>query len=224
VTPFASALVWIFLVNSGTIAIKDTGMPYPVYVFSGTLIWSIILESINSPTLNTNAARGIITKINFPKEALILSGIYKVVFNSSIKILILGLFVVVFGVGFHWSQLFFPFVLLAAILVSTAFGLFITPIGLLYTDVSRLVTMGLSMIMYVTPVMYSMPDSGLVRTVMTINPLTPLVTTLRAVTVGDTPEFLSYFLILTGGSFILLLFSLVVYRISIPVIVERLSS
>lgn len=224
VTPIASAAVWIFLDGSGTLNIPDTGLPYPVYVFSGTLIWSIILESINSPTTSTNGSRNILSKINFPKEALILSGTYKLLFNSAVKIILLFVFIFVFGVGFHWSLLWFPLVLLAAVMVGTAIGLFLTPIGLLYTDVSRLVTMAFSLIMYLTPVVYAIPKSGLMKTVMSYNPFTPLVTTIRAVVVGQEPEFLNYFLGLTAFGFVLLIVSLVIYRISIPVIIERLSA
>jgi len=223
-TPLASAAIWIFLNSSGTLAIADTGMPYPVYVFSGTLIWSMLLEAINSPTVSTNASRGILSKINFPKEALILSGIYKLLFNSSVKVVLLVVFIFVFGVGFHWSLLLFPLVLCCAILVGTAFGLMLTPIGLLYTDVSRLITMALSLVMYLTPVMYGIPDSGIMKAIMIYNPFTPLVTTLRDVTVGQDIQFLSYFIGLTGAGIVLFLISLVIYRISIPVIIERLSA
>ena len=224
ITPLATAGVWIFLNASGTIALTDTGIPYPVYAFSGTLIWSIIIEAINSPTAATNAARGIISKINFPKEALILSGIYKLCFNSMVKIILLLLFVFAFGVGFHWSLLLFPLTLLVAIIVGTAIGLLITPIGLLYSDVSRLLTMSLSLIMYATPVVYVIPKSGILKTIMELNPLTALVSTIRATLTGQEYEFLSYFMVLGSISFVLFFVGLVIYRVSIPVIVERLSA
>ena len=224
ITPLATAGVWIFLNASGTIALTDTGIPYPVYAFSGTLIWSIIIEAINSPTAATNAARGIISKINFPKEALILSGIYKLCFNSMVKIILLLLFVFAFGVGFHWSLLLFPLTLLVAIIVGTAIGLLITPIGLLYSDVSRLLTMSLSLIMYATPVVYVIPKTGILKTIMEINPLTALVSTIRATLTGQEYEFVFYFIVLGSISFVLFFVGLVIYRVSIPVIVERLSA
>lgn len=224
ITPLASAAIWVFLNSSGTLVIADTGMPYPVYAFSGTLIWSILIEAINSPTQSTNANRNILSKINFPKEALVLSGIYKLFFNSSVKIVLLLVFIFAFGVGFNWSLLWFPVVLLAAVMIGTAIGLFLTPIGLLYTDVSRLITMALSLVMYLTPVVYGIPKTGIMKTIMTYNPFTPLVTTTRAVLVGQDPMFLTYFFILTGLSVFLLLLSLVIYRVSIPVIIERLSA
>src|SRR5210317_660039 len=137
-TPITTAFVWIFLNSSGTIRLTDTGIPYPVYAFTGTLLWSIMTESINSPINATNSARSILSKINFPKEALIVSGIYKLLFNSSIKILLLLVFLPVFGVGFHSSILFFPFAILGAVLFGTTLGLFLTPMGMLYKDISRM--------------------------------------------------------------------------------------
>ena len=224
ITPLASAAIWVFLNSSGTITITDTGIPYPVYAFSGTLIWSILLESINAPMASTNAARGIISKINFPKEALVLSGIYKLLFNSSFKVLLLVVFIFAFGVGFHWSLLLLPLVLVMAVVFGTSLGLLITPIGLLYSDVSRLISMGLSLLMYVTPVVYGIPKTGIMKTIMTYNPFTPFILTIRDVAVGCSPEFLNYFIGLTGLGLVLFFIGLVIYRVSIPVIVERLSA
>ena len=224
ITPLASAAIWVFLNSSGTITITDTGIPYPVYAFSGTLIWSILLESINAPMASTNAARGIISKINFPKEALVLSGIYKLLFNSSFKVLLLVVFIFAFGVGFHWSLLLLPLVLVMAVVFGTSLGLLITPIGLLYSDVSRLISMGLSLLMYITPVVYGIPKTGVMKTIMTYNPFTPFILTIRDVAVGSSPEFLNYFIGLTGLGIVLFFIGLVIYRVSIPVIVERLSA
>jgi hypothetical protein len=145
---------------------------------------------------STNAARGIISKINFPKEALVLSGIYKLLFNSSFKVLLLVVFIFAFGVGFHWSLLLLPLVLVMAVVFGTSLGLLITPIGLLYSDVSRLISMGLSLFMYVTPVVYGIPKTGIMKTIMTYNPFTPFILTIRDVAVGSSPEFLKYFIIL----------------------------
>ena len=111
------------------------------------------------------------------------------------KIVLLFAFVFIFGVGFHWSLLLFPIATLGLVLVGTAIGLFLTPLGLLYNDISRLVTMGLSLLMYLTPVVYSIPQTGIMRTVMVNNPFTPLLTTLRALLVGQQPPFLDFFLI-----------------------------
>ncbi|HEX9600243.1 MAG TPA: ABC transporter permease [Mariniflexile sp.] len=224
IMPLTTAVVWIFLNKTGTVRLSDTGVPYPVYAFSGTLLWAIITESINAPMGSTNGARSILSKINFPKEALIVSGIYKLLFNSSIKIVLLLVFVFVFGIGFHWSLLLFPFAILGAVLFGTTVGLFITPLGMLYKDIGRLISFGLGFLMYVTPVVYAIPKAGLMKTVMEWNPLTPIILTARDLVVGFSPAYLGYFLVIMMCCIPLLFLGLVFYRISIPILVERLSA
>ncbi|MCR9182748.1 MAG: ABC transporter permease [Flavobacteriaceae bacterium] len=223
ITPLATAMVWIVLNGTGTVRLSDTGIPYPLYVFCGTLLWSIITEAINSPMASTNSARGILSKINFPKEALIISGIYKLLFNTSIKVILLLIFVFVFGVGIHWSLLLFPFAIIGGLLIGTTIGLFITPLGMLYKDIGKIISFGMQFLMYVTPVVYAIPKEGLMKTIMEWNPLTPIILTGRDLAVGTTPEYLTYFLIVMACCIPLFFVALILYRVSIPVLVERLS-
>ena len=224
ITPFTTAIVWIFLSSTGTIRLTDTGVPYAVFAFSGTLLWSIIKESINTPMSSTSSARGILTKINFPKEALIVSGVYKLLFNTFIKILLLIVLIFVFGVGFHWSLLLFPLAVFVAVFIGVTIGLFITPLGMLYSDISRALGFGLSFLMYITPVVYAIPKSGIMKTLMELNPFTPIILTSRDLVVGMDPQYLSYYFIVLGCSIPLFFLGIVFYRISIPIIVERLSA
>ncbi len=221
ITPLATAAVWIFLNMSGTIRVTDTGIPYPVYAFTGTLLWSIMREAVNSPATSTSSAKGILSKINFPKEALIISGIYKLLFNSSIKIILLVALVFLFGIGFHWSLLLLPFVILGALLFGTTIGLFLTPISMLFKDVGKIVGMGFSFLMYITPVVYPVPGDGLMRTVMEINPFTPIILTSRDLITGASPEYLTYYFVVLAATVPLFFLALLSYRISIPIIVER---
>jgi len=221
ITPLITAFVWVFLQGSGTIKLTETGVAYPLFAFTGTLIWSITKDALNAPITNTKAAKGIMSKINFPKEALVLSGIYKLLFNSLVKIVLLVLFVIFYGVGFHMSQLFFPFAILAAILFGTTIGLFLTPFGMLYNDVGKIINVGLNFIMYITPVVYLIPKEGVLKTIMEFNPLTPLILTSRDMVLGNSPQYLTYFFVIIGLSILLFFIALVFYRISIPIIVER---
>jgi lipopolysaccharide transport system permease protein len=224
ITPLVTSLVWIVLNNSGTVQILDTGVPYPIYVFSGTLIWSIVSESINSPINNTNAAKGMMSKINFSKEAIILSGIYKIIFNSLVKCILIIVFVFIYGLGFHWSLFFFPLAIFFIILFGVTVGLIMTPIGLLYNDIGKFISMGLSFVMYLTPVVYVIPKEGFFKIVMEINPLTPLLLTARDLVIGNNPDFLGYFIVLILITIPVFFIALVFYRISIPILIERSSA
>ena len=145
-------------------------------------------------------------------------------FNSAVKIILLVIFVFLFGIGFHWSLLFLPFVIIGAILVGTTIGLFITPISMLYNDIAKIISIGLTFLMYITPVVYAMPREGIMRTLMEINPFTPIILTSRDILTGSSPEYFTYYLAVLAACIPLFLLGLVAYRISIPIIVERMSA
>ncbi len=222
--PISTAFIWIFLNGSGTVQISDTGVPYPVYAFTGTLLWSIISESINLPATSTQGASSILTKVNFPKEALVVSGIYKLLFNSSFKILLLIIFLFVYKINFTWILLLFPLVMLSSILFGTTIGLFLAPLGMLYTDIKKLVTFSLQFLMYATPVVYGVPKEGVLKTIMELNPITYIITVARDVLVAGEFEYLQYFLISMAVVLPLFFIGMIFYRVSIPIIVERLQA
>jgi len=75
-TPLLGSAVWLFLSTSRLVQVADTGLPYPVFVFTGLLLWSILIDSFNAPLGQVNGNRALLAKINFLREALILTGIY----------------------------------------------------------------------------------------------------------------------------------------------------
>ncbi len=82
----ANTAVWLFLNASGIVRMGETVLPYPVYVFTGTMLWAIFMEAASAPLQQTTAAKPMLAKINFPREALIVSGNYQTLFNAGIKI------------------------------------------------------------------------------------------------------------------------------------------
>lgn len=222
INPITTALVWIFLNNSGTVKITDTGMPYPVFAFTGTLLWSLIIEAINTPAQSTRGGMGIMSKINFPKEALIVSGLLKMIFNTLAKIALLLVFLLMYDIPLTGYLVLVPLVMLCSIFFGTVIGLFITPFSLLYNDISRFISLGLRFLMYATPVVYAIPsEEGFLRTVMLFNPFTPLMQTMRELITGEAFTMLPYFISVLGVSLLLSLAGLFFYRISIPIIIER---
>src|SRR5690606_15083359 len=91
--PLANTLTWLFLRGSGVVSMGETGMPYIVYVFSGTMLWAVFMEGVQMPLQKVMGSRSMMAKVNFPREALILSSIYQSFFSSGIKfvLIVLGL-------------------------------------------------------------------------------------------------------------------------------------
>ena len=222
--PLANTLVWLYLNRSGIVVLQKTDLPYPVYVFSGTMLWAIFMDAINAPLGETNAARAMLAKLNFPREALLLAGIYKTLFNSAIKIGLMLCILPFFAINPGWGLLFFPLGVAALILAGTALGLFITPVGLLYTDIGKALPLVLQFAMYAAPVVFTMPPGGGMATFFALNPLTPLILTARDWLTGGTPAFLGYFIAVNAASLVLLLISWVGYRLAMPILIERMSA
>lgn len=224
IMPLATTVTWIFLNMSGIISVKSTDIPYPLYVFSGTLIWSIFMDSLLAPLNQTNAAKSMLSKINFPREAIILSAFYQLLFNSGIKMLMLVIAVIIMGFSAGWMLLLFPFALLILILTGISIGLFLTPIGMLYNDIGRAISLGMQFVMYVSPVVFPIPISGWVRIPFMYNPITPLIMIARQCLTGYSGNFLPGFVIVSFSMLIVLFFSWMVYRITMPLIIERMSA
>jgi len=224
ILPLANTVIWLYLNGAGIVVLQETDIPYPVYVFAGTMLWAIFMDSIIAPMGQTGSARGMLVKLKFPREALLLAGVYKTLFNASIKIGLLLCTLPFFDVRPGWGLALFPLGVLSLILVGTAIGLFITPVGMLYTDVGRALPLVMQFAMYATPVVFAMPASGLAAKVFAANPLTPLILTARNWLTGGTPEFLGYFLAVNAVAVLLLAVSWIGYRLSLPILIERMSA
>lgn len=222
--PLVNSLTWIFLQFTGVIQLADTGIPYPVYVFSGTLLWQIFTESISSPIQQVNASKSVLSKLNFPREAILLSGIYKVLFNAVIKMVILIPIIFLFGIVPDWKIMFFPLAMLSMVLVGFSIGLLLTPIGTLYTDIGRLIPMGTQFLMFISPVVYLAPATGIGALIFKWNFTTPLLMTARDFLTAGSLEWLNYFLVVNAVALVVLFFAWVIFRVTMPVLIERMSA
>ncbi|MDT8379832.1 MAG: ABC transporter permease [Desulfotignum sp.] len=224
ILPLAHTLTWIFLSGSGIVTISETSLPYPVYVFTGTMLWAIFMDAVNAPLQQTIAAKPMLAKINFPREALVISGIYQTLFNGGIKITLLLGALIYMGIYPGWSLFLFPFGVLSLILAGTAMGLLLTPVGVLYTDIGKTLPLLMQFLMYLTPVVFPMPKSGWAAVVFSINPMTPLILATRDWLTSLPPANISAFAIINGLLLLLLLAVWIVYRAAMPILIERMSA
>ena len=224
ILPLANTLAWIFLNSTGIVAVADTELSYPLYVFTGTMLWAIFMDALNAPLQQAIAAKAMLAKLNFPREALVVSGIYQTLFNAAIKIVLLLGALIILGVNPGWGLLLFPFSIFSLVLVGTAVGLLITPVGMLYTDVGRALPLLMQFLMYVTPVVFPMPKAGWAAILFALNPLTPIILTSRDWLTGFSPEYLLFFLLVNVVTVFVLLVVWVVYRLAMPILIERMSA
>ena len=224
ILPLAHTITWVFLSDAGIVTISESALPYPIYAFTGTMLWSIFMDAVNAPLQHTTAAKQMLAKINFKREALVVSGIYQTVFNAAIKIVLLLIALMLLGIHPEWTLIWFPLGIISLILAGTVLGLLITPIGMLYTDIGKSLPLLMQFLMYLTPVVFTMPNSGWAATIFKLNPITPLILATRGWLTGFSPDDLGYFFIVNTLTIGLLLVVWVIYRAAIPILIERLSA
>lgn len=207
------------VINVGTMT-----LPYPAYVMFSMTLWQTFVEALTGPIQALTNAKRLISRIHLPGEALILAQLSVVAFNFAVKlILIVGLFLW-FHIPVTWSAVWAPVALALLVMLGTFFGLLLAPLNMLYQDISR----GLSLItgfwIFLTPVVYAVPNGGTFGTVVKLNPVTPLlVTTREFATTGVVSDPQSFWLV-SIMTVVGLLLAWVIYRVALPFVIERMSA
>lgn len=224
VPPVAAALIFIFLNKSGVFTPGETSVPYPVFVTVGTVLWQTFVESVNAPMKTVTAAKSTMAKINFPHEALALSAIGQVLFGLIIKAVIIVAVFVAFRVPVTWGAALSVPATMVLILFGTAVGALFTPLAVLFNDFAFGLTSVLSLWFFITPVVYQAPQSSKLALAATLNPAAPpLIAARDLLTLGNITN-LEPFLIVAGLTLLALLFIWVLFRLSIPLLIERMSA
>ncbi len=222
--PLANALIWVFLYQQRVIGFGDViEVAYPLYVLTGMIIWQSFVETIQMPLNVIRQNRSMITKLNFPRESLLLVGWGELLMNLAIRMVILLPLLVIFQAKIGWSALAFPVAVFFLIALGTAIGLFLMPLGVLYQDVERVLLIGLPLWMVVTPIIYLIPTTS-PRWFHWLNPAAGLVVFGRDSLIQNSLahwEIAGLYAIL---SIPLFLIGLLVYRISLPILIERMPS
>src|SRR5690606_10287804 len=123
----------------------------------------------------------------------------------------------------EWTTLVFPLGIVSLVLAGTSIGLLLTPIGVLYTDIGRGLSIVMQFAMYVTPVVFPMPKEGWISVVISYNPVTPLIMTTRDWLTGNPTDFGYGFIWVNLAVLTILFVGLIVYRSAMPFLIERMS-
>jgi len=220
--PLVASLTFIFLQSQGIVKIEDTGIPYPAFAMIGALLWQVFLDALVSPSQSLIAAKPMLAKINFPREALLMGGLYMVGFNFLIRLVLVAAVLLWWQIPPSATLLFFPVAMAALLATGFAVGLAIAPLAGLYGDVTRAVPIIGQFWMLLTPVVYPARTEGLAGWLATWNPVSPLIVTAQECLTGQDLTLLLPFALVTLGALVAIFAGLIGFRIAMPHLIARM--
>jgi lipopolysaccharide transport system permease protein len=167
---------------------------YSLVLFSGLVTFSIFIESVNrAPSLILENV-SYVKKVIFPLEILAVVAVLVAVTNAGFGIMVLLAAILWIMGTLSWTILLVPLVLLPYCIFILGLTWILSSLGVFLRDVRQLIVVATSLLMFLTPVLYSVnsvPERY--RWIIELNPLTPTLAQMRAVIFGvQWPDISSY--------------------------------
>lgn len=189
--PFLTSIIYTF-VFGGIAGMSTDGVPQILFYLSSNAIWNFFSSSVtkNASTFTANA--NVFGKVYFPRLTTPISNVLSSVIQFGVQMILVLVFLVYYVIKGvvcpNWGAwLLIPIVLLHMGLLSLGVGIIISSLTTKYRDLAILVTFGVQLWMYGTPIVYplsQLPD-GLLKTIIMINPTTAPVEMFRYAVLGQ---------------------------------------
>lgn len=190
INPLLTTLM--FTLVFGNIAnISTDGMPQIVFYMLGTTVWTYFSSCLTktSSTFTGNAA--IFGKVYFPRLVTPISTVISGLINFGVQFLMFLGFMAYFMIKGSPIEpnlwiLITPLLLVELAALALGFGIIISSMTTKYRDLAVLVTFGVQLWMYATPVVYPASQiGGKLKTLMMLNPVSPIVESFRYAFLGS---------------------------------------
>jgi lipopolysaccharide transport system permease protein len=186
-------LMGIFtLFFSRALKLESGPLPYPLFVFSGLILWNIFSTGLfnagNSMVVNAN----IIKKIYFPRLIIPIASILAslVDFAVTLVLLIVLLFCYHVQVEPVWFLLKAAGALLLSLLTTFGAGTFLAALNVKYRDFRYIIPFVIQVLLFLTPVIYpvTLLPAGWIADLLSLNPMAAAIELLRSGFTGSTPD------------------------------------
>ena len=188
--PIITSFIFTF-VFGGIAGMSTDGIPHMMFYLPSTAIWTFFSTCVtqNATTFTANAA--VFGKVYFPRLTTPISNVLSAIIQFGIQmimVLVFWVFYIITGqiTPNYFALLLIPIVLIHLGIMGMGFGIIISSLTTKYRDLSILVTFGVSLWMYATPIVYPLSQlgDGLMKTILMINPVTMPIEVFRYALIG----------------------------------------
>lgn len=178
-----------FLKQQPPIAGNGHTRNFAIYLFTALVAWNFFNAVVTGAIGALAGAGPLLKKIYFPPFAAVFGGAGATLYQFGIEIgLLVAVMVIVGNVSF--TLLLLPVLVVLLGLFASGLGMILAMLNVKYKDVAYLVSIGLNLLFYATPIIYPLSrvpasHNGIpVRRIIELNPLTQFVEAFRDVAYG----------------------------------------
>lgn len=215
--------VWVLLKRSQVIQFnEDPQVPYILFAITGILFWHNFRDAMEIPFNLMEKYQDIIKNLSFNHLSIMGAASLEAIFNTGVRCALLLVVYLMYGIECYWTAFLFIYPLIVLLMLGFALSMWIMPLYLMYRDVPRLFGYATQFGFLFTPIVYQMPEQGVLKWIVLINPVSaPLMSLRDFILYGETE-----YIVLTNIVFLIALVLFVsgikVYKITCRRIVERI--
>ncbi len=224
IMPLLAVGTFVFLNKSGILNIGEVDIPYPAYALLGLTVWQIFAGGIRTCSNAIVAGGGMVVKINFPKETLVLSAMGEAQIETLVRFALTLVVFILYGVVPEWTVVLFPFALLPIVLFTLGLGLMLSLLNAVVRDVANVVSLASTFLLFITPVLYPEPKAGFFKQFSAFNPLASLVAGPRDLIVKGYLTQPGLFMFYSALSFLLFIIAWRLFHLAEIRIAERVGA
>jgi lipopolysaccharide transport system permease protein len=160
--PLFTTIIYSFVFGN-LAAIPTDGIPQTMFYYSGTMLWNYFTACLNSGADVFSGNAGLFSKVYFPRLTVPISKVFSNLISFGIQFATLIVFYAYFvatgsAVRPTWWIIAFPLVIVQLAALGMGFGMIISSLTTKYRDLKQLISFGISLWMYATPIVYPMSE------------------------------------------------------------------
>jgi lipopolysaccharide transport system permease protein len=191
----------------------DAGkLPYPLFAYSGLLLWTFFAGGVTNGTYSLVSNVNLVTKVYFPRMFIPAAAVGAGLFDLCIASLLLVVLSIYYGVALTWGLLMLPVFVLVVTWLALGVGMMVAALTVRYRDLRHALPFAMQFWMFASPVVYpsSIVPEGW-RWLYVLNPMTGILEGFRAALTGEAFDW-KLIGVSAAVSFALLAFAVYVFR------------
>lgn len=192
--------------------IPSQNIPYPVYVFSGLLIWNIFSSGLTNASNSMVNNSSIIKKIYFPRLIIPVASILVALFDFIMAFILFGVILIIYKQQVSWIALFiWPIAIIVSVIATLGLGAWLAALNVKYRDFRYVIPFLVQVLFFLTPVIYpiSLIKYPLLQYLLVCSPMYAAMELFRFPLVDVMPDF--YFISISLLSSLILLLVGILY-------------